>query len=711
MQRNRGAAIYPFRNQDFEQTRDWCLMRGYLFEDPYFKLDYNYEWNRPWEISRNPQLFVGGITRFDVNQGELGDCWMLASIAALGVYPDLVKRIVPSDQSFTDNYAGIFHFRLWRFGKWYDVVIDDRLPTHNGQLVYTKSGSRNEFWTALLEKAYCKIMGGYYKVADAGNLCEALEDFSGGVVEQFCLANAPRNFEDILLKTVQRSSLVGCFLEDIPGSSESKTPGGIVRGHSYSITGSVRLNLPDYGNITLIRVRNPWGQFEWTGPWSDKSREWNSVPYSTKQEIGLIKRDDGEFWMSFSDFMSNFEWVDMCHLSPEVFSDAYGHLTNVAAWSLTMIRGNWVRGVSAGGARNLLKNPHMKFSLSEADDDNYDGRCGVLIALLQKQRSVDDYFEIGYKVYQLRDFNDDMETNNFFSYNQPVAVIPTKRVREVAGRFNLEPGAYAVVPFTYEAGKEAEFLLRIYSEKSTGVDQSDQRIGLSPADVRASVVPPMKITKRGLVDEISDDGLREYFDKVSGEDKEVDWKELKNVLDFAMKKNTSPSQPTEERSWSHFLVDAAQTVYHMIVGSSAKLNAFKTIGPEGFSNDLCRSMVALLDVDHSGKLGFNEFQDLWNEINKWKLIYEQFSEDSDGILNSSGLKEALESAGFHFNRQILSDVVHRYSTKDGKITFDDFLHCSIKIKSMAEFFKSKDKNDTHIAEFTLEEFMDKTLYS
>ena len=43
---------------------------------------------------------------------------------------------------------------------------------------------------------------------------------------------------------------------------------------------------------------------------------------------------------------------------------------------------------------------------------------------------------------------------------------------------------------------------------------------------------------------------------------------------------------------------------------------------EGFSKDICRSMVAMLDVDHSGKLGFEEFKALWNDIRNWRVSFQ-----------------------------------------------------------------------------------------
>lgn len=40
---------------------------------------------------------------------------------------------------------------------------------------------------------------------------------------------------------------------------------------------------------------------------------------------------------------------------------------------------------------------------------------------------------------------------------------------------------------------------------------------------------------------------------------------------------------------------------------------------KGFSKDVCRGMVALLDTDRSGKLGYEEFKILWMDIRNWKV--------------------------------------------------------------------------------------------
>ncbi len=120
--------------QDFYALRQEALDSGDLFTDPefppddqslYFSKDppFAFEWKRPNEIVDDPRLFEGGASRFDINQGELGDCWLLAALANLTLNKKLLYRVIPLDQSFQEEYAGIFHFQFWQYGEWVDVVI------------------------------------------------------------------------------------------------------------------------------------------------------------------------------------------------------------------------------------------------------------------------------------------------------------------------------------------------------------------------------------------------------------------------------------------------------------------------------------------------------------------------------------------------------------------------------------------------------------
>jgi len=45
--------------------------------------------------------------------------------------------------------------------------------------------------------------------------------------------------------------------------------GGLVPGHAYSV-----ISASEYNNVKLLKIRNPWGHFEWEGDWSDKSDLW-----------------------------------------------------------------------------------------------------------------------------------------------------------------------------------------------------------------------------------------------------------------------------------------------------------------------------------------------------------------------------------------------------------------------------------------------------
>ncbi|XP_075178524.1 calpain-1 catalytic subunit-like isoform X3 [Anomaloglossus baeobatrachus] len=460
--------------QDYRTLRTLCLEKGQLFEDPAFPLDVsdpNVEWKRPPDFCSNPKFIESGSSSTDVCQGDLGDCWLLSTISSLTLHPSLFSQVVPTDQSFSprDGYSGIFHFKLWQFGEWFDVVIDDKLPTKKGRLVYTKSDSQTELWSALLEKAYAKVCGGY-SALQGGTIAETLEDFTGGIAESVSLSRYPsEEVWEMVTEAEGRKALMACYIQVSDAGDVGRVDeDGLVMGHAYSVLGAKEVKLSS-GEVTLIRLRNPWGFTEYNGPWSDKSQEWSSVSDVERQALNLQK-EDGEFWMLCDDFCSLFSWMVICEGrqdSPQC--------------KVTELSGCWERGVSAGGGRRLksfFTNPQFRFRVGVASDPEAESvtepgneeRWTVLVELLQTDRRAAK-LHMTCHLYRVpeelvpRPYLD----RGFFTRSRPVADTgPAQNSRGVTVRASVTPGEYVIVPSTYDANQEGHFYIRVHREKETG---------------------------------------------------------------------------------------------------------------------------------------------------------------------------------------------------------------------------------------------------
>uniref|UniRef100_A0A8C9ZE77 Calpain 8 n=1 Tax=Sander lucioperca TaxID=283035 RepID=A0A8C9ZE77_SANLU len=469
--------------QDYETLHEQCLKSGCLFEDNCFpaeptslgykKLGPGSEetkgvvWKRPKELCSNPQFIDDGATRMDICQGELGDCWLLAAIASLTLHQQILARVVPQEQSFIKGYAGIFHFQFWQFGEWVDVVIDDRLPTRDGKLLFVHSALCSEFWSALLEKAYAKY--GSYEALIEGNTTEGFEDFTGGIAEIYYIEETPPKLFQIMQKALSLGSLLGCAIDNTSAETEEFKALTLEKDHAYSVTGAEEVHFQGEP-VQLVRMRNPWGYKEWTGPWSDESSEWNHISKDEKSKLNHAAVD-GEFWISYSDFIKQFTQLQICNLTPDtLMSDEVGH------WNHYQFEGTWREGSTAGGCRNFPEtfssNPQFVVRLEDVDDDPLDGKdgCTILVGLMQKdvrqQKRLGRNLEfIGFAIYKYKGQNNVHLGPDVLLRQSPVAESSFTNIREVCDRFKLPPGEYAIVPSTFQPDKNGSFLLRVFSEK------------------------------------------------------------------------------------------------------------------------------------------------------------------------------------------------------------------------------------------------------
>ncbi|XP_053189385.1 calpain-2 catalytic subunit-like [Scomber japonicus] len=669
-----------YLNQDYEALRDSCLERGRLFDDDCFEalpssLGFNelgpnsykvrgIEWKRPTELSSNPKFIVENASRTDICQGALGDCWLLAAIASLTLNKQVLSRVVPHDQSFEENYAGIFHFQFWQYGDWVDVVVDDLLPTKDGKLLFVHSEEGSEFWSALLEKAYAKLNGSY-EALSGGSTIEGFEDFTGGIAERHELSKADPHLFKIIKKALDRGSLLGCSIDITSASdSEAVTHRKLVKGHAYSLTGAEQVEYRG-DRVQLIRIRNPWGQVEWNGAWSDNSSEWRYVSDDDRARL-TNRSEDGEFWMSFSDFLHQYSRLEICNLTPDALSgDDY------KKWAETEFEDTWRRGVSAGGCRNypnsFWMNPQFVIKLEDVDDDPDDGEegCTFIVGLMQKNKRCrrklgEDMETIGFAIYELPDEYSGKRNvhlkKNFFLYNSSAARSETFiNLRELCNRFCLPPGEYLIVPSTFEPNKNGDFYMRVFSEKQADFQEIDD-----PVDCHVEQIDVDE-------DDISD-RFKTLFGQLAGHDVEISAFELQKIL-------------------------------NRVVGNRDDIKT------NGFSLATCRNMVNLLDKDGSGKLGVVEFKILWTKIEKFLDLYRERDTDNSGCMSTSEMRMAVEAAGFTLNNPLHQIIVARYSEPDLTIDFDSFVGCLIRLESLFNTFKTLDKDDSGEIELGFTEWL------
>uniref|UniRef100_A0A4W5Q8A0 Calpain catalytic domain-containing protein n=1 Tax=Hucho hucho TaxID=62062 RepID=A0A4W5Q8A0_9TELE len=468
-----------YRNQDFQQLKQYCLDRRVRYIDQMFPPDHNsigegllspddmgrVVWLRPAKIAQNPDFIISGFSRFDFGQGSVANCWFLASVGALTFQKHILEQVVPLEQGFKDDYCGIFHFRFWRFGRWVDVVIDDMLPTIDGRLIFVHSKTPNEFWPALMEKAYAKVCGSYADM-NAGTPSEAMMDFTGGVHITFKLAETPPNLWDLLFRAAKFKSLIGCNTPQGETSVNTLEPNGLVRGHAYTVTGV--LQVLQGRPVNLIRLFNPWGYGEWKGDWSDKSSMWKTVSPDDRK-MYLSVEEDGEFWMTMENFCEHFSDVTICCLCPDFLDgNSEGH------WTPSFHDGRWVAGTTAGGCikfrDSFWTNPQYRVKIEGLDRDfsETQGDNNMLVSLMQKpdkrNRRLVKSVHIGINIFEFKGQRGKFPAS-FFNNNAPVA--QTKNylnARTVMLLCRLKPGEYLIVPSSFKPNETASFILSILSK-------------------------------------------------------------------------------------------------------------------------------------------------------------------------------------------------------------------------------------------------------
>ncbi|CDW72149.1 dek1-calpain-like protein [Stylonychia lemnae] len=470
-----------------------------IFTDPEFdkrkalgKDTHKYQWTRVKDIDLDFQndamqrgnanrqqsktcVFDDGVSACDILQGGLGDCYLLSAMSVIAhTQPKLMRKLFhPKSQIYQEN--GLYVLMFYRNRQPVIITIDDYFPTQNVRYSFqflqnkhayvrisNKEGNK-EIWAMLIEKAYAKMYGSYPNI-EGGLVDAAFADLTNGAPDRYDLKdqsvkrmNTTGQFWEKLKQWNSKNYLMGAGSPQ--GSDADISRLGIVQGHAYSI-----LDVFEVEGIKLLQLRNPWGdRTEWKGAWGDSSKEWTErrkrIIYDRMMQRGVQQSDvgenDGIFWMSLSDFFTNFDQLFLCRF----FDDSWTEITYRSEWS--------TRLGTAGGCTNnptVGQNPQLKL-LVEAQ-----GQVEIFMFLQMESKfgAQVDRYGIGFEVY---DYQGKKITTN---RGLPKPILENSGGYQVARDVSLDTKIngknvpYTLIMTTYDKNQNAKFTFTLWFKHGQG---------------------------------------------------------------------------------------------------------------------------------------------------------------------------------------------------------------------------------------------------
>ncbi len=209
-------------------------------------------------------LFKNGVSPRDVEQGDIANCYLPATLAAVAAMdPARINRMIRKIGD--DTYAVTLYANIGGFRVPMPIIVDGDLYTAGSAPAYgrapTGADARAdmELWPALIEKAYAQLQGSYEAIGNGGQPKSVLHAIYG----RETIHRSAKDAE--ALWTLVTNSVDGgrAVIFETPknaGAKEKKD--GIHGWHTYSVLGYER---DAKTGERYIKLRNPWGNSEPAG--------------------------------------------------------------------------------------------------------------------------------------------------------------------------------------------------------------------------------------------------------------------------------------------------------------------------------------------------------------------------------------------------------------------------------------------------------------
>lgn len=262
-------------------------------------------------------IFPTSIFPNRIKTGKLEDFWLISALAALTEKPNFLKRMINSKSG---ELSTIYTVKLFEMGKQKNIIIDEYFPCYPlGGLIFSRFDD-NQLWVCILEKAFAKLYGGYMRLA-LGTVKNALVNLTNCPTFSFDLNDET---SPLILRSIKYFGLIKewiakkfIIVATAGNHSQKLNVSQNVSEHGYSIVNYLEIDhsifpIPknEKAISKIVKLRNPWGLFEWAGDWSHNSVFWTDQVKHYYDEY-LIDESDS-FWIPIENLIENFGNLTVC---------------------------------------------------------------------------------------------------------------------------------------------------------------------------------------------------------------------------------------------------------------------------------------------------------------------------------------------------------------------------------------------------------------
>ncbi|EAR85246.2 calpain family cysteine protease (macronuclear) [Tetrahymena thermophila SB210] len=353
------------------------------------------QWRRPENIFENTKeirVFPSKINVCDIIPGQLSNFWFLSSVALLAEKQECIKRLFLTQDI---NEQGFYRVKICKNGEWQSVNVDDYFPCYpldgpifshidsqqdEDQSDISKSSNNNchQTWLLILEKAYAKIHGDYFKLKNGSQKkCEnALIDLTGCPVEKIKIDS---NSE---IQTIENYKNKRGYLMNLQKEDKQKD----TTGYAYYI-----IRLENYDGTWLFNIRDIWENLQWEGDWSNHSELWDD---KARKQLNPDLNDPKQTWMKFENVKEQFKFVNICKIQD---------------WNEVRIKGKFVKVVDTNDSsiETFMSKWYYQFEVTENCLQKANNNIEVIITLHQEDElimGVEDgrpYLDVQLALFQL----------------------------------------------------------------------------------------------------------------------------------------------------------------------------------------------------------------------------------------------------------------------------------------------------------------------